>query len=293
MDPGVTQMFIRNLLSQQSGILPASFEFRAVGGGSINDTFIITCDRQQAFFCKINWAKKFPYLFIKEKNGLELLAKQKIFRIPAVIAVEENEDRQVIILEYIQQGLRTKKFWQLFGKQLAALHLVSNDCFGLDEDNYMGASAQINTLSENWMDFFVHKRLEPQIKLAADHNLLEGKHIRQFQKLYQFLHEIFPEEKPSLLHGDLWSGNFLCDENSSPVLIDPAVYYGNRHIDLAMTGLFGGFDYGFYEAYDYYSPLPQNHRQIWDICNLYPLLIHLNLFGSGYLSEILQTINKY
>jgi fructosamine-3-kinase len=293
MASGVKKFFLQSLLSQKLNISVSSIDFISVGGGSINDTYKVTINQSQHFFCKTNSAKKFPSLFIKEKNGLELLAKQNIIRTPSLIACEETEAEQILILEWIEQGLKTKNFWEIFGEQLAKLHHVSNNYFGLDEDNYMGAFHQSNSPSKSWVDFFIHQRLEPQIKLAVDNNLLEQKHVLQFQNLYKFLPQIFPEEKSSLLHGDLWSGNFLCDENSLPILVDPAVYFGDRHIDLAMTTLFGGFDKTFYDSYHYYFPLPTNHRQIWDVCNLFPLLIHLNLFGRSYLRDILETIRSY
>jgi protein-ribulosamine 3-kinase len=292
MASGVTNM-VQHILSGHLRIPVPQIQFVPIGGGSINDTYKITINSSKSFFCKINSAKKIPALFVKEKNGLELLAKQHIIKTPSVIACEEQEGYQILILEWIEQGLKPKKFWEIFGVQLATLHQVTNNFFGLDEDNYMGACHQSNFPSNSWVDFFIHLRLGPQIKLAVENNLLEHKHVQQFQNLYKSLPEIFPREKPSLLHGDLWSGNFICDQSSNPVLIDPAVYFGNRHIDLAMTTLFGGFDREFYLAYHHHFPLPENHRQIWDICNLYPLLIHLNLFGRGYLSEILQTIKHY
>jgi protein-ribulosamine 3-kinase len=111
--------------------------------------------------------------------------------------------------------------------------------------------------------------------------------------LYDKLPEIFPPEPSSLLHGDLWSGNFLCNEQSEPVLIDPAVYFGHRSVDLGMTTLFGGFDKSFYDAYAYWGTLPENYHEQWEVCNLYPLLIHLNLFGTGYLSSIAATLRRF
>ena len=284
---------IKDALAQELNVPVSSIYFQLVGGGSINQTYKITINQTESFFCKTNSASKFPLLFEKEKNGLALLSKQNIIRTPAIIDCNEIESEQLLILEWIEQGLKTKNFWQSFGEQLAKLHHVTYNSFGLYEDNYMGALPQLNIPSNNWADFFIHQRLEPQIKLAADNYLLDATDINQFKNLYKFLAKIFPEEPSSLLHGDLWSGNFLCDESSNPVLIDPAVYFGNRNIDLAMTTLFGGFDNAFYESYHYHFPLPKNHHQIWDICNLYPLLIHLNLFGKSYLPDILNTIERY
>jgi fructosamine-3-kinase len=123
--------------------------------------------------------------------------------------------------------------------------------------------------------------------------LLQARHLNAFENLYQQLKNIFDHEQPALLHGDLWSGNFMCDQDSEPVLIDPAVYFGHRSMDLGMTTLFGGFDKSFYETYSYHLPFPNNYSEQWDICNLYPLLIHLNLFGVGYLGQIERILQSY
>jgi protein-ribulosamine 3-kinase len=279
------QAFIEQLLNEK-------ISFTAVGGGSTNHTYRINANTQ-TFFCKLNNQTELPGMFDAEQNGLALLASQQVIRIPRVIANEQADGTQILILEWIEQGLKSDSFWDTFGRQLAALHHVEHSQFGLPTNNYMGALPQNNGPCGNWIEFFIHQRLQPQIKLALDHKLLEPVHVKQFEKLYQQLGVIFPVEPPVLLHGDLWSGNFLCDEKSKPVLIDPAVYYGHRSIDMAMTTLFGGFDARFYESYNYHFPLPANHRQQWEICNLYPLLIHLNLFGKSYLADILNTIRQY
>ena len=293
MTSNVVASFIQSRLEKHLHSPVSSIDLEPIGGGSINQTYKAIINKSNYFFCKTNSASKFPSLFQKEKNGLQLLAAQHIIRTPAIIDCEEAEGLQILLLEWIEQGLKTKKFWQIFGEKLAKLHHVTNNDFGLPEDNYMGALPQQNTLSNKWIDFFIHQRLEPQIKIASDKHLLTPDHIDQFRKSYKFLPSIFPEERPSLLHGDLWTGNYLCDEKGNPVLIDPAVYFGNRNTDLAMTKLFGGFDNAFYEAYNHHFPLPQKHREIWDICNLYPLLIHLNLFGKSYLHDILHAIQRY
>ncbi|HET6995923.1 MAG TPA: fructosamine kinase family protein, partial [Chitinophagaceae bacterium] len=144
-----------------------------------------------------------------------------------------------------------------------------------------------------WPSFFVRHRLQPQIDMAISRQLLQKSHSVAFDSLFLKISSVFEAGKPSLLHGDLWGGNFMCDQRSLPVLIDPAVYFGHRSMDLAMTTLFGGFDRSFYESYNYHFPLPSNYDEQWEICNLYPLLIHLNLFGSSYLPQITTTLNKF
>jgi protein-ribulosamine 3-kinase len=290
---------IEEIISRALNLHISSIQFNTVGGGSINETYQIIINKDQKFFCKINSASKYPFLFLKEKNGLEFLAKQNIIYIPKIIACEEKEEKQILILEWIEQGLRNENFWKIFGEQLASLHKISwsdgdrNTMFGLNENNYMGALHQSNTPSKSWIEFFIDQRLEPQIKLALENSLLEISSVKLFSNLYKKLAEIFSEEPSSLLHGDLWSGNFLCSAFNQPVLIDPAAYFGNRNADLAMTTLFGGFDKSFYESYNYHFPFPVNYGQEWKICNLYPLLIHLNLFGKSYLAEIMQTVKRF
>lgn len=251
----------RILLKVLSGVTalpsPGPLTFRPIGGGSIYNTYQILTIFNNRWFCKFNDNRHFPDLFAKENSGLTLLRHQQLFRIPATVACSEVDDTQVLILEWIDQGPQTRRFWHSFGENLARLHRITQPLFGLDHDNYMGAHPQDNTPSPNWVDFFIHRRLEPQIRLATKHGLLNDAAHRQFQRLCKALPGIFSPEPPALLHGDLWSGNFLCDANEQPVLIDPAVSFGHRSVDLAMTTLFGGFDPAVYEAYAYHYPLPR------------------------------------
>lgn len=267
-------------------------EIKSVGGGCINQTYKITT-ADKYFFCKLNSASKFPHLFEKEKNGLELIQKHNVIKTPGIIDYSIIGNEQILTLEWIEEGNRKDEFWKTFGQQLAALHQISTEEFGLKEDNYMGSVPQINRQEKNWVLFFRANRLEPLVKLCVNKNLLQPKHQEQFEILYQRLLQIFDNEKPALIHGDLWSGNYMCDKKGMPVLIDPAVYFGHRSVDLAMTTLFGGFHKSFYQAYHHYFPLPENYREQWNACNLYPLLIHLYLFGKSYLSKIEQTLDQF
>lgn len=293
MVPAIVHQYTLEVLQGARGMAMTAIRFTPVGGGSINDTYQVIANTGERFFIKINKAADYPSLFLCEKQGLELLSTTQLIRTAKVIATGEAGEYQVLILEWIEQGLKTSGFWRQFGEKLAALHQVTNEQFGLSVNNYMGALPQYNEPMEDWCSFFIHRRLEPQIKLAMDGHLLDKQQVRQFEGLYQQLPAVFDPGVPSLVHGDLWSGNFLCDEYQQPVLIDPAVYYGHPGIDLAMTALFGGFDTAFYESYCFHAPPAPNYREQWEICNLYPLLIHLNLFGKGYLHDILRTIERY
>jgi fructosamine-3-kinase len=299
MPAATIQKYLNQFVSKKLGLQISSSQFDSIGGGCINETYRVTINGNIEFFLKLNSIKKYPGLFGKEKNGLEFLGSKKIIRVPAVIAHDEIDDCQILLLDWIEHGTKTGEFWKQFGEQLAALHQqtwldqTGQSLFGLAEDNFIGSLPQFNNQQHNWIEFFIHFRLKPQIQIARNSHLLETKHLTAFENLYLKLSEIFNDENSSLLHGDLWSGNFMCSQNSEPVLIDPAVYFGHRSIDLAMTTLFGGFDKQFYTSYNYHYPFPKNYEEQWRICNLYPLLIHLNLFGSGYLSQIENVIRQF
>jgi len=289
----LTQAAIQKKFKELFPTITNEIHLGSVGGGCINETYNIRLGDKQ-FFCKINSASNFPHLFEKESHGLKLIARQNIIKVPEVIGCFGFDQHQMLLLEWIDEGQRTEAFWKKFGEQLAALHQVSNDYFGLEEDNYIGSILQCNKPGKNWIDFFIGQRLQPLIDQCLFKKLLSPKHQSQCEKLYKQLPSIFDEEqKPGLVHGDLWSGNFICNKNSEPVLIDTAVYFGHPSIDLAMTTLFGGFHPGFYESYHYHNPFPSNFKEQWGVCNLYPLLIHLILFGSSYLPQIESIVNRY
>jgi fructosamine-3-kinase len=284
-----------DFFSRLFGLTAGSFNYSSVGGGSINSCYRITLNSGQQHFCKINSVRQFPQLFLKEKNGLETLSSANIIRTPAVLGQGQFDDSdiQYLLLEWIDQGLKSETFWGNFGEQLAQMHNSTVESHGHIEKNYMGALPQSNHQKADWTLFFISERLWPQVRFGMEKGMLEDRHLKEFENLYPKLPALFGQQPPSLLHGDLWSGNFLADQNAQPVLIDPAVYYGSRHMDLAMTTLFGGFGKRFYAAYNYHYPIPPDSRDIWAICNLYPLLIHLNLFGKSYLPRIEQTIKAF
>jgi len=224
--------------------------------------------------------------------GLKLLQEKSRFIIPEVIGEFQLDDDSFLVLEHLNQDIPNQKFWFDIGEKLAHLHQQSNSKFGLSFDNYIGSICQTNHHFLSWTEFFENQRLSPLVKLAFDKNLLPKEDLKAFNLLYLKLAEIFLTEKPSLVHGDLWSGNFLC-HNNKPVLIDPSVYYGNREMDLAMTRLFGGFDDDFYNAYQNEFPLEKGWEKRIDICNLYPNLVHLILFGRSYYSPIKNVLNAF
>ena len=263
-----------------------------VGGGSINDTYEVNTTEGN-FFVKKNSASLYPQMFEKEALGLELLSNAKSIDTPEVIAFGESENDSFLILKFIASGSKTHSFWDDFGRQLAGLHIHSDEYFGLNHDNYIGSLYQHNNKHNNWSDFFREERLEKQVKLARNNAAIDKESVTAFDRFYARLDNIFPKEPPALLHGDLWGGNFMVSEKGNPVIIDPAVYYGHREMDLGMSQLFGGFDRQFYQSDNKYDPLENGWEERLSYCNLYPLMVHVNLFGGGYLQSVKTTLRKF
>jgi protein-ribulosamine 3-kinase len=266
--------------------------FTPVSGGCINNGGKITFS-SGSYFVKWNDNRKFPEMFIAEGKGLTILRDQNIINIPKVILVDVVENYQFIILEWIETSACSKTYWQTLGENLAALHSKTSDAFGLDHDNYIGSLKQINTPKNRWIDFFIENRLETQLRLAIDNRNLDHNISRKFNSLYKKLTNMLPEEKPALLHGDLWSGNLMTNNIGEPCLIDPAVYYGNREAEISFTKLFGGFAAEFYQHYNDENPLVPNFESRIDIYNLYPLLVHVNLFGGAYAQQVKTIVERF
>ena len=263
-----------------------------VGGGCINNTEKIETSSGN-FFLKYNDAKQFPGMFDAEAKGLKLLREANEIFVPEVICLGEERDESFLVLELVRSGRRQRNFFEDFGKRLAKLHKHTSGGFGLDHDNYIGSLPQRNWPHDNWVDFFVEERLEQQIKLACDSNVLSRSFIPQFNNLFRRLNEIFPDEKPALVHGDLWSGNFMTAPDGFACIIDPAVYFGFREMDIAMSKLFGGFPAEFYDSYNSEFPMEKGWQLRADICNLYPLMVHVNLFGGGYVYDVQSILKRF
>ena len=265
--------------------VPSVLGFSFASGGCINQGGKIETVNGN-YFLKWNDEKKFPAMFEAESKGLQLLNIQGVIRIPDVIACGTRNSFQFLLLEFIDQKSKARNYWQQLGDKLAALHRCSAPYFGLDHDNYIGSLRQLNHPDSNWIAFFIEQRLTVQVKHAIDAGSAPSDWAKKFESLYARLPSLLPQEKPALLHGDLWSGNLITDDKGEPCLIDPAVYYGNREADLAMTKLFGGFEPEFYRAYEQAFPLEPGYQGRVDLYNLYPLLVHVNLFGGSYVHSV-------
>ena len=267
---------------------------QSVSGGCISNAYKLEMNSGERYFLKIN-SNSGKDMFVKEAHGLVELAKPNVIRIPKVILSDET----FILTEFILIGNKIKNYFEEFGRQFALLHKFHSEHFGFCEDNYIGSNLQRNipdqTEKDNWTNFYFNKRILFQYKLAEKNGYATKELTNGIFSLEKIIDIIFEGslELPSLLHGDLWSGNYLVDENGNPCLIDPAVYYGHREADLAMTKLFGGFNSEFYSVYNETFPLPAGYEYREGIYKLYHVLNHLNLFGSSYYPQTISLIKSY
>ena len=283
---------INNGLAQLLSGKPEVLGLKTVGGGSINETFIVDTTIG-SYFIKANDESFSLDMFQKETLGLNLLHTGSPLRVPEVIGSFNTKTRAVLILEYLDPVSKAADYWDRLGEGLAILHAHSNKYYGLDHSNYIGSLIQNNKPHTSWVDFFIQERIRPQLRLSTQLNLINPATTHKFETLFDKLADLMPAESPALVHGDLWSGNIFQDNEGSPCLIDPAVYYGHREMDIAFTRLFGGFHPKFYEAYDSAYPLEPKFIDRLDLYNLYPLLVHLNLFGRSYLGQIQSILTRF
>lgn len=277
---------LEKLCSEALGepVLEVSF----LGGGDICAARLLKTKNGQ-FFLKYREEGGSPSFFETEAKGLDLLRSRSPIRIPEVLA----SGASFLLLEYIEPGRADNAFWENSGISLARLHLNSAPQYGLDFDNFIGSLPQVNTGRALWPDFYREMRLEPQFKRAFDEGLLSKQFIPKIERLFTALPDIIPPGKPALIHGDLWSGNFLVSRDREPVLIDPAVCYAHREMDLAMSRLFGGFDWRFYRGYESVFPSPPGLEERLPIHQLYYLMVHVNLFGHAYLRPVTEILNRF
>ena len=291
MLPGHLQPTLEHVLGKSLGVDTQIIKSKSVGGGCIHHATQLLTERG-SWFLKYNQLAELAN-FQAEARGLEVLGQSGTLRVPKVIAVNQTETHAFILMEYLIPEGRPKGFWTDFGCSLAKMHQHTAEKYGLDHDNFIGRLPQSNQQHTSWIDFFIQQRLEPQLQLAEEKQLALSDLRPAFEALYPRLVNLIPEEPASLLHGDLWSGNFLCGPNGQPCLFDPAVYYGHREAEIAFTQLFGGFNSEFYTAYQQTWPLQKGWENRVPLFNLYPLMVHLNLFGRGYLPDIQAILTKF
>lgn len=260
-----------------------------LGGGCISQAWRISGGECQ-LFVKVNAADRLP-MFEAEAEGLAELAATRTVRVPQPIGYGVAAGQAWLALEYLPLGRGGAQAMEKLGGQLAALHAQPRPNFGWHRDNTIGTTPQINACCDDWIEFWRDRRLGVQLDLAAQ-NGYTGVLQQQGAQLLVRLEGLFAgyQPTPALLHGDLWSGNTGCTTKGEPVIFDPAVYYGDRETDLAMTALFGGFPESFYAAYREALPMTVGYSQRQTLYNLYHILNHLNLFGGGYRAQAEQMI---
>lgn len=291
MIPSAHKKELSLLLSQKLQTQAEIIEMKSIGGGCINESCSFSFGPQK-YFLKKNVKSKFPRMFEKEAAGLKELSKGRRLIIPETLLTTEIQDDQYLVLEFLEKRTESETYFGDLGKGVASQHKIHADYFGFSESNFIGSLLQPNEKKETWQEFFVTQRLELLVKWCFDEKYFSTAVLRSFENLYGQVSSIFPDEKPSLLHGDLWSGNKM-NTSKGPCVFDPAVYYGHREMDIAMSKLFGGFSPEFYESYQAEYPLEKGYEKRTDICNLYPLLVHVKLFGQGYLQDVLSTIRRF
>lgn len=261
---------------------------QSLAGGSINRVYLLDTSEGKRVI-KINASAKFPGMFTAEKEGLETLKRAEAFDIPETYSCAEADELSYLLLEYKKEGAQKPDFWKVFGRQLANLHRNTAEAFGFSSNNYIGSLLQYNDHRETASDFYISQRLEPQVKMASKNGFSLG----DLSGFYRNISEAIPQESPALLHGDLWSGNYLTNEEGLPCLIDPAVCYGPREMDLAMMKLFGGFPEEVFKAYHVLFPFQQGWEERIELWQLYYLLVHLNIFGRSYLPQVKKIISRF
>lgn len=289
MSPEITRQ-LKDILTKKLNAEGEIGKVKPVGGGSINSCFSFHFAGRD-YFLKINEAARYPKMLELEAKGLELLSGKGLV-VPQAVAFREIGREQFLVLEHLGRVTENEEYFFHLGKGLAQLHSNTDKEFGLDYNNYMGSLPQANARQRSWNEFFICQRIEPLLKQAIDSNELPFSCGKNFKALFNKLDEIFPIEQPALLHGDLWSGNKM-NTTKGPAIFDPAVYYGHREVDLAMTQLFGGFHEEFYNGYQHTHKLESGWEQRAEFFNLYPLLVHVILFGGSYVQDVLATIRKF
>jgi len=271
---------------------PFSLESRSgAGGGCINECHVVR-GGGRTFFVKLNTPDK-AEMFSAEAAGLSEMARTKTVRVPEPVCHGASPAACWIVLEHLELRPADDKAMRRLGRNFARLHRVTRDLYGWDRHNTIGSTPQVNTPADDWVAFWRERRLGFQLQLAASRGH-GGRLLASGERLLEKLPAFFAGYRPppSLLHGDLWSGNAAMEAGGEPAIFDPAVYYGDREADLAMTELFGGFSRSFYDAYRSEYPLDAGYATRKDLYNLYHVLNHLNLFGGGYGAQAERLIGQ-
>ncbi len=266
--------------------------FKPVSGGDISSAYLLETQHQKLFL-KVNSKSFAKSMFLAEQKGLQAIENTKTIAVPQVHLVSELDGKAFLLMDFIESRRPNAKDYTHFGRDLANLHLVSNDHFGFSSDNFIGSLPQSNAFHADWAEFYWNERIHPQLEIAKKNKALDDAKIPSKESALKIFRQVFGEVKPSLLHGDLWGGNYLISTDGTPYLIDPAVYYGHSMVDVAMSCLFRGFDAEFYDAYHEIISKQSYYQEQIKLYQLYYLLVHLNLFGRSYRSSVVDILERY
>ena len=261
-------------------------------GGDIHEARKLK-GKNQHYFLKLNKLPNTLRMFHAEKDGLQVIKMLGAVETPEVIAIGQWESMSYLVLSFVDEGYMDDHFWISFARDLARLHQCSRESFGYEKSNFIGWLVQSNASHPAWDKFYVEERILPQMKMGVDKGLLYKEDINDINALCLKIGEICPNEPPSLIHGDLWQGNFLASQSGSVILIDPAISYSHREMDLAMAKLFGGFSNEFFSAYHEAYPLEPGFEDRIAVYQLYYLMVHLNLFGKSYAPAVRKIISDF
>lgn len=283
------EQIIRHISDQIQSQITA---FRPVSGGDISSAYLLETQHQKLFL-KVNSKSFAKSMFLAEQKGLQAIENTKTIAVPQVHLVSELDGKAFLLMDFIESRRPNAKDYTHFGRDLANLHLVSNDHFGFSSDNFIGSLPQSNAFHADWAEFYWNERIHPQLEIAKKNKALDDAKIPSKESALKIFRQVFGEVKPSLLHGDLWGGNYLISTDGTPYLIDPAVYYGHSMVDVAMSCLFRGFDAEFYDAYHEIISKQSYYQEQIKLYQLYYLLVHLNLFGRSYRSSVVDILERY
>ena len=260
-------------------------KMRPVRGGDIAGAYLLDTD-EGPIFAKVLESPHGLDMLMAEKEGLRAISHTHTLSTPGVLGCAPTQSGSCLLLEYILPGAESRSSSEALGRGLARMHQVTGPFFGWYRPNYIGSLPQENTKAKDWSSFYTHSRLLPQYEKARIKRLLSREEIPDTALMEARVASFVPDTPPSLLHGDLWGGNYLISAHGAPYLIDPAVYYGHAEVDLAMSLLFGGFSEAFYDAYFEINPKQPGFELRVKLYQLYYLLVHLNLFGRSYYSSV-------
>lgn len=287
------EAFIRETLIKQ-GDESRIQSLTPVSGGDINQSFYVKTEKRSYFIkCNENVASHF---FEVEAEGLKLIQNTGVIKVPEVYHydIPQKGEKAALVMEWIEPGSDSSATASNFGRQLAEMHNNTSEKYGYGKPTFVGELDQPNEWCTTWTSYYSHYRLGKQLEIGRFKGTITGQRQERLEELIKRLTNFIPDRpKASLLHGDLWGGNWMVDQDGKPVLIDPSILYGDHAFELAFTELFGGFPHAFYEAYNVQYPLPYDYEDTKPVYQLFYLLVHLNIFGESYGPPVDRILKHY